>query len=112
MPQKQTLRIHLLVQDHAGPIHSGGMNLNTPVGVVPVGQPASYRVACDPEILLDDLNRGTGEPWAVRCADCFQTPEFQKINRPKPGSDEANARAGTVAAEDMTPPKPAPCPSC
>lgn len=76
------LRIHLLVSDAKGPIPSapGGSTFK-------VGKPASkYAVACDPAIILGDWNRGTTEPWAVRCEECRKTEAYKKIDRPKPNA--------------------------
>jgi len=88
------MRIHFLVPDPSGRIVSG------PAGsTLKVGREGRWRVACDPKIVMGDQDRGTGEPWAVRCAACFKTKEFEAANRPKPG--QAEAGADEVAAADM-----------
>jgi len=76
------LRVHLLVQVPNGPIHSGPAK-----GSIPIGTKSRWCVACGPSILMDQLNRGTTEPWAVRCDACRQTAAFQAIDRPKPGRE-------------------------
>ena len=97
MATKNSLRVHLMVSDPEGPIHSG------PGGTTfKVGRVGNWRIACDPKLTLDDNNRASGEPWAVHCADCFKTDEFKAVDRPKPG--EATAAEG-VAPEDMNPRK-------
>jgi hypothetical protein len=75
----KTLRIHLLVKDPDGRIRSA------PAGSpVLIGSRSNYRAACDPAIVLGTYDRGTTEPWAVRCAACKATAEFQAVDQPKP----------------------------
>lgn len=75
------LRIHLLVQA-PGPIQSGpgGDGLR-------IGTRSTWRCACDAAITMGELNRGTTEPWAVRCNACRETEAFHAIDRPRPGWD-------------------------
>lgn len=88
------LRIHFLVPDDVGIIQSG-----TSAGPVPIGTETRYRVACDPTIKMNDWNRGTHEPWGVRCLACMDTEIFKELDRPKPGrthpdrSEETPVRA-------------------
>lgn len=100
-----SMKIHLLIPDDIGPVHSGGLLVNTPLGPFTAAKPGRWRAACGPEILLGEMHRGTSEPWAVRCAACFKTEAFLTINRPKPGSPEA-AGDLTVSPEDAIPPAP------
>ena len=109
MAKKKTFRVHFVVPAEEGALQSAGMELNVQGGRVHVGHPGHYRVACDPTLVFDELNMGTGEPWAVRCADCFATEVFKERWYPRPGSVEAEA-AKTMAPEDRAY-KP-PCPSC
>lgn len=84
MQERQTkMLIHLLVRDDEGEVYSG-----TAQGAVPVGTKARYRFACRPAkaAVLDDLNRATTEPWAVRCDACKATADFKAIERPRPGT--------------------------
>ena len=73
------LRIHFLVPSSNGAVHSN------PIGKpFPIGSRSDYRVACDASIVMGDLNRGTHEPWGVRCNACMATVDFKRLNRPKP----------------------------
>lgn len=82
---KRKLRIHLLVEDAAGP------NVSRPVlGSLPVGgragQPTRWRFACDAAGTLGNFDRGTGEPWGVRCDACKASDLFKAVDRPKPAA--------------------------
>lgn len=81
MEPGRKMRIHLLVPDDAGPIHSGPADL-----IVTRSTAGRWRCACDGSITLGKLDRGTGEPWAVRCNACKATAAFRQVDRPKPGS--------------------------
>lgn len=76
------MRIHLLVPAQNGPIQSG-VGGNNPL--MPVGTNARYVCACDPGITMNVMDRGTTEPWGVRCNACRETALFNAVNRPKPG---------------------------
>jgi len=79
-PKQNVLRIHLLVPDEVGPIQSapGGTTFK-------IGTRRKFRVACDSTIELGTWNRGTTEPWGVRCQACRETADFRLVDRPKPG---------------------------
>jgi hypothetical protein len=75
------LRIHLVVPDPEGPLVTGPGG--TPFRL---GEGGHFRVACEPgRKTFDASNRGTSEPWAVRCEKCVQTEAFKRVRRPKPG---------------------------
>ncbi len=97
MSQKplKRMRMHLLVAMPGGPVKShpaqGGEDL--PGDTFPRGTNQSYIIACEPSLAMDgNLDRGTTEPWCVRCDACRQTDYFKAIDRPKPGSQLAAAQ--------------------
>jgi hypothetical protein len=92
----QTLRIHFMVPDPEGIIHSGRGGSNP---LLQIGAPGRWRAACDPAVTMGPLDRGTGEPWACRCAACAETEIFKEKWRPKPGLEDQSV--GQVATEDM-----------
>lgn len=94
MALKNSLRIHLMVHDPEGIIHSG------PGGTTKlIGRVGNWRLACDPTLTLSENDRATGEPWCVHCAECFKTEEFKAVDRPRPGQ----ATEAEVAPEDRNP---------
>ena len=79
MTPPRRLRIHFLVSDTNGAIHSapGGTTFF-------VGAQSRWRCACDAAVLMGQADRGTTEPWGVRCTACKATDEFRAANRPRP----------------------------
>ena len=76
---KRELRIHFVVPAAAGqaapaPHHVSG---NERIAVGQLGNGKANVVACNPAIVLSEWDNGTGEPWQVACADCFQTEVFK-----------------------------------
>ena len=74
-PKLPRMRVHLLASVPKGAIQGGGGR--------------EYVIACEPSLRLSDMDRGTGEPWAVRCDACRATEFFKAIDRPKPGTRQA-----------------------
>jgi hypothetical protein len=84
-----TFRVHFLITDPAGLNGSGPMP-PTPLG--PLKPHATHvRAACDPNILLSEYERGSGEPWAVYCDACVQTEEYKKAYYPHPNTVDGRA---------------------
>lgn len=85
---EQGFRIHLLVADPHGAVVSapGGTAFR-------VGTRSRWHVACDPQRVLSAVDRGTTEPWAVRCPECCATAAFQAIDRPRPVGVESPAES-------------------
>lgn len=81
------MRLHLVVPLVGGPIPSGpGPELPSPevknqLGRDTVGLPdaAGCVVACDPTIQLSEIDRATGEWWAVACPRCKQTEAYKRL---------------------------------
>jgi hypothetical protein len=74
-----SFKLHFLVPDEKGPIHS------KPGGTAfPVGREMRSHIACDPAMTLSEVHRGTGEPWLVVCTACQATEEFKKLYYPRP----------------------------
>jgi hypothetical protein len=75
-----TFKIHFLVPAEDGPI------VSEPAGEpVRVSNGGRYVAACDPSLTMNENERGTGEPWGVRCKECVETDIFRQLRRPKPG---------------------------
>jgi hypothetical protein len=61
-------------------------------GVIPLangpaealGQGMISVCACDPNIILDDLNRGTDAPYAIACKACAETDVWKAAIRANP----------------------------
>jgi hypothetical protein len=88
------MRMHLLVPMPGGPVHSrpaqGGPGTHGMGGSMPLGTSQTYIIACEPSLAMDGvLQRGTTEPWCVRCDACRQTDYFLAIDRPRPGTQRA-----------------------
>lgn len=77
------LRIHLLAQD--GPIVS--KRAGSPL---PIGTDSTWHFACDETRAktLGDFDRGTTEPWGVRCKACRKTAAYADVCKAK-GIDPA-----------------------
>ncbi len=78
------MRVHFLIPAEDGPVVSGAKDSQIPLANKDQ-MPTHFVVACDASIVMSELDRGTGEPWCVRCDACMATKEFQERNRPKPG---------------------------
>lgn len=90
------MRVHLLVKDAAGPIHSG------PAGPRRFGTKSRWRFACDTarEAIQEHGSIGTTLPWAVRCPGCQASPEYAAVFRgvPKPGGGARGNKKAMAAA--------------
>lgn len=93
------MRVHLLVETPGGPVVSRPADGTIPVGGKD-GGPNHFAVLCDPSIVMDGkLERGTGEPWGVRCDACRAKMKELGLERDKPGlrpapeQEEADGKA-------------------
>ena len=77
----EIFRIHFLVPADDGPLKTEAVG--DPVKISTGGR---FVCACDPGLRIDGIKeRGTGEPWGVRCKACVESELFQQLKRPKPG---------------------------
>lgn len=62
--------------DHqiSGQIQTGDVTFDRAVGDTIGHQDKKYVVVCNPLQRTDDVNRGSGEPWAVTCPKCKLHP--------------------------------------
>jgi hypothetical protein len=85
-PMKR-MRMHLLAPMPGGAVKSAPGQGGDGGGTFPAGTNQSYIIACEPSLAMDGvLDRGTTEPWCVRCDACRETEFFKAIDRPKPGT--------------------------
>lgn len=87
----KTLRIHFLIPaERAAAAHMVSGEINNPAmmdltGGVPFGhQGQGYVCACDPKIVMDAYDRGTGEPWAIGCIACSKTEIWKQSIKDNP----------------------------
>lgn len=95
MSEPKKLRIHLLIRDQGGAVQS-----NADKTAPKLGKGGRFCVACDPSITMGELDRGTADPWGVRCEACMAIEAFKAIDRPKPGQAIPDRSEETPSPEE------------
>jgi len=85
------IRIHFMVPADKSP--APHMVSGEPTGALPLAtvlqqsighQNQAFVCACNPNIRLSNLDRGTGEPYCVACEQCWATEVWKKADAETP----------------------------
>lgn len=100
MAKQRVIRIHYLIPAEAAPApHMTGGVIETGeprLGALGTGKP--HVCACDPKVVLDEMNMGTGEWFAVACRACGATEAYKVAKETIP---DPRAARGAGEVESM-----------